>query len=344
MKVIRFLLFPFALIYDLVTTVRNRLFDYGIFKQYGFQIPVIAVGNLSVGGTGKTPQIEYIIRLLKNKYKVATLSRGYKRKTKGYQEVTSSSLVTDVGDEPLQFYKKYGKEIKVSVDADRVNGVKKLLSETIKPSVVLLDDAFQHRKIKASFYIVLTKYDDLYVNDFLLPTGNLRESKRGVKRADVIIVTKCPEDLSSIEKKNLRKEINLVKGQRLFFSYIKYHDVLEGQEALGLETLIGEEILVVTGIASPKPFLQFLKEKGILYQHLSFSDHHHFSEEDIQRIVSVYEKITSSKKIILTTEKDYVRLEQKITNLYYLPIQSAFLEGSKEFDSLINEHIAYFYE
>jgi tetraacyldisaccharide 4'-kinase len=191
------LLFPFSILYGWITSIRNFLFDKGIFKSYSFDIPIIAVGNLSVGGTGKTPQIEYLIRLLSPNYKIAILSRGYKRKSKGFVLADPTSNAEILGDEPFQIYQKFPNTI-VAVDADRKNGIENLLVLNEKPDVILLDDAFQHRKVKAGFYILLTGYDDLFYSDFILPAGNLRESRSGAKRANVIIITKCPKDISKI--------------------------------------------------------------------------------------------------------------------------------------------------
>ena len=199
MNFLRKLLFPFAILYGFITSLRNYLFDKGILKSYSFEIPVIAVGNLNVGGTGKTPQIEYLIRLLSPKYKVATLSRGYKRKSADFVLADADSNAEILGDEPFQYYKKFP-NIQVAVDADRRNGIEQLLNQKEKPEVILLDDAFQHRKVKAGFYILLTAYNDLFCDDFILPTGNLRESRKGAKRADLIIVTKCPQTITEPEQ------------------------------------------------------------------------------------------------------------------------------------------------
>ena len=219
MKFLRFLLFPFAIIYDVVTTIRNFFFEVGVFKQTSFKIPVIVVGNLSVGGTGKTPQIEYLIRLLKDGFKTAVLSRGYKRKTEGFVLLNDTHSAEDVGDEPLQYFKKF-QNIDVAVDANRVEGISKLITDK-SPEVILLDDAFQHRKVKGSFYILLTKYNDLFVDDFLLPAGNLRESRSGAKRADIILVTKCPENLNENEQ-NLIKNKFRKYNKKVFFTTIYF--------------------------------------------------------------------------------------------------------------------------
>ena len=206
MNLLRKLLFPFAILYGFITFLRNYLYDKGFLKSYSFNIPVIAVGNLSVGGTGKTPQIEYLIRLLSPNYKVATLSRGYKRKSEGFVLADANATAEIIGDEPFQYYKKFP-TIKVAVAADRKNGIEQLLNQKEKPEIILLDDAFQHRKVKAGFYILLTSYGDLFSDDFILPTGNLRESRSGAKRADVIIVTKCPKDISDAEQERIRQKL-----------------------------------------------------------------------------------------------------------------------------------------
>ena len=203
MNLLRKILFPFAILYGLITSIRNFLFDKEILKSYSFDLPIIAVGNLSVGGTGKTPQIEYLIRLLLTKYKVATLSRGYKRKSEGFVLADANANAEILGDEPFQFFQKFP-EILVAVDANRKNGIEQLLSQKEKPEVILLDDAYQHRKVKAGFYILLTAYDDIYVDDFMLPTGNLRESRSGSQRADVVVVTKCPPNLSETEQLSIK--------------------------------------------------------------------------------------------------------------------------------------------
>ena len=338
MKILRFLLFPVAIIYDLITSIRNILFDNGIFKQHEFSLPVIAVGNLSVGGTGKSPQIEYLIRLLIRKFKTATLSRGYKRKTKGFQLLDTHHNVCSVGDEPMQFYKKF-KEISVAVDSNRVHGINTLIHK-VKPQVILLDDALQHRKVKASLYILLTKYSDLYVDDFVLPSGNLRESSRGAERADIIVVTKCPSNLTTKKQEDIKRKLTISENQRLFFSAISYGDKIYSERRnRNLKSLKESKIVLVTGIASPKSLLQFLDSKSINYIHLNFPDHHNFSESDLSKIRTTFSSLTSKEKIILTTEKDYMRLENRLDELYYLPIENKFLNREKEFNTTIMQHI-----
>lgn len=337
MKLFRFLLFPFALLYDSVTTIRNWLYNIGVFKQTAFKLPIIVVGNLSVGGTGKTPQIEYLIRLLKDTYRVAVLSRGYKRNTTGFLLLNDFHTVVDVGDEPLQYFKKF-KGISVAVDADRVAGVTKLLNKQM-PEVILLDDAFQHRKIKGSFYILLTKYNDLFINDFLLPVGNLRESNRGATRASVILVTKCPTTITKNEQEKIINKFKKYK-KHVFFTAISYAKNLSGASSLSLNELKQYSVLLITGIANPVPLTRFFTEKEIQFTHLKFPDHYNFKSSDIKSIKSSFDKVISQKKIIITTEKDYVRLEKHLKAVSFIGIETYFLNNDDAFfSSLINTHI-----
>ena len=336
MVILRFILFPFTLIYDFVTRIRNYCYDFGLFKSVHFDIPIIAVGNLSVGGTGKTPLIEYLIRSLQHKYKIAILSRGYKRKTKGFIFLDHTHTSEDVGDEPLQFFKKFEK-INVAVDENRVNGIQKLQQKE-PMDIILLDDAFQHRKVKASCYILLTKYEDLYTDDFILPTGNLRESKNGAKRAHIIIVTKCPIALTSEKKQEVIRKLNVSSEQHVFFSNISYHKKTSGKLNIPTEALSDYEILLLTGIANPTPLVSFLKEKGSKVHHLKYSDHHHFTKKEIDVITAKFDALTSKKKILLTTEKDYMRISSKIPNLSYLEISTTFFDNDL-FDASIKSFL-----
>ena len=336
MKLVRFLLFPFAILYDLITSIRNLFFNTGIFNETSFNRPIIVVGNLSVGGTGKTPQIEYLIRLLKDTYIVSVLSRGYKRKTKGYVLVSKNHTANDVGDEPLQYFKKF-RNIDVAVNENRVEGIHNLIGQK-SSEVVLLDDAFQHRKVKGSFYILLTKYDDLFTDDFLLPTGNLRESRAGAKRADVIVVTKCPFDLNEDQKESIKRKLEKYKKE-IYFTTISYSDKISGDQQLSIEELNDCEVLLITGIANPNPLLEFLIKKEIQFTHLKFGDHHHFSSKEINEIQEKYNKINSDKKLILTTEKDYTRLSSRLKELSFLEIETSFLEDKTNFDNVIISHI-----
>lgn len=340
MKFLRFLLFPFSIIYNIITSIRNVMFNYGILKSTSFKIPTIVVGNLSVGGTGKSPQIEYLIKLLKNEFKIAVLSRGYGRKTKGVLKSHVFSTADEVGDEPLQFFRKHG-DITVAVDENRVHGISTLLESENPPEIVLLDDAFQHRKVQAGFSILLTKYKDLFVDDYVLPRGNLRESKRGAKRADVVIVTKCPENLKEKEQARIRKKLNKRVKAPVFFTSINYVDTIKSNSIYKITTddLRLNNVLLVTGIANPTPLLDFLKEANCEFQHLKFPDHHSFTEKDLQKIQYKFANVHADKKIILTTEKDFVRLSDKIDRLYYIGIETSFITGKNDFDSLVKKHI-----
>jgi len=339
MILLRKVLFPFAILYGFITSLRNYLYDKGILKSYSFGIPIIAVGNLSVGGTGKTPQIEYLIRLLSPKYKVATLSRGYKRKSEGFILADADVTAEIVGDEPFQYYKKFP-NIQVSVDADRKNGIEQLLNQEKKPDIILLDDAYQHRKVKAGFYILLTSYGDLFSDDFMLPTGNLRESRNGAIRANVIIVTKCPSDITVPEQETIsQKLVDFVPQEnssvKVFFSTVSYDDkVYNDLGSLSVIKVKSTPKLLLAGIAKPKPFFDYLKSD--IDQILSFSDHHHFSESEISSI-----KNKANNKIIITTEKDFVRLNAKILKeqLFYLPIKSEFLDSKEAFDQTILNYV-----
>ena len=311
MNLLRKLLFPFAILYGFITSLRNYLFDKGILKSYFFDIPVLAVGNLNVGGTGKTPQIEYLIRLLSTNYKVATLSRGYKRKSKGFVLADANSNAEILGDEPFQYFKKFP-NIQVAVDVDRPNGIEQLLKQKSKPEIILLDDAFQHRKVRAGFYILLTAYDDLFCDDYMLPTGNLRESRNGAKRANLIIVTKCPAAITKEDQKRIKEKLVgsrlLVNDKQLevFFSSIDYDDkVYSDTESLSVSEVESTPKILLAGIANPKPFFDFLQADTD--EIMTFPDHHQFSESEILSI-----KNKAKDKIIITTEKDFVRLDAKI--------------------------------
>lgn len=334
MNFLRKIVLPLALLYKGITSFRNFLYNKGIFKSYSFDLPVIVVGNLSVGGTGKTPQIEYLIRLLSDKYKIATLSRGYKRKSKGFILANANSNATTIGDEPFQFYSKFP-NIQVAVDADRKNGIEQLLSQSSKPEVILLDDAFQHRKVKAGFYILLTSYNELYCDDFQLPTGNLRESRSGAKRANVIVVTKCPPDLSKESRIEIANKLAIESNQQLFFTTIAYDDFVYSENGKrSVSEIENVDKLLLAGIAKPQSFFRYLHNKNKVC--LTFPDHHHFTENDILDIIN-----KANNNIIITTEKDYVRLKGRIPKeqLYYLPIQSKFLFEGENFDKIIMNYV-----
>ncbi len=334
MNFLRKILFPFAILYGLITSIRNFLYDKGILKSYSFDLPIIAVGNLSMGGTGKTPQIEYLIRLLSDNYNVVTLSRGYKRKSEGFILADKASNAEILGDEPFQLYQKF-KNIQVAVDANRKNGIEQLLSQSNKPQVVLLDDAFQHRKVKAGFYILLTAYNDLYVDDFILPTGNLRESWNGAKRANIIVITKCPVEISEIEQNKIINKLRLTNNQKVFFTFIDYDEsVFSKEKSLHVSDIKNIDKLFLAGIAKPESFFAYLQPEN--EECLLYPDHHHFTENDL---IKIREK--TKNKIIITTEKDYVRLSGKLPNdsLFYLPIKSKFVNNGNDFDKKILNYV-----
>ncbi|GEQ87123.1 tetraacyldisaccharide 4'-kinase [Patiriisocius marinistellae] len=322
MKTLRKILFPFAVLYGWITRARNVFYNKGWFKSKQYRLPVICVGNLSVGGTGKSPMIELLIEILKEDYKVATLSRGYKRKTKGFLEVKTTHTVAEVGDEPLQFKQKFP-EVTVAVCADRRTGIEVLEKEA---QVILLDDAFQHRKVKASLNIMLTPCDELYVQDFLLPTGNLRESRTGADRADIIVVTKCKKNIAYAKMQEIRFILDIKEHQKLYFTTIDYADSIFGiSEVQPLHYLIDKPFTLVTGIANPKPLVDFLIGEGYQFEHKKYPDHHNFSEAEINAL--------KKEQIILTTEKDFMRLKSPLGKyaLYYLPIKTKVLNGQESF-------------
>ncbi|MBU2939314.1 tetraacyldisaccharide 4'-kinase [Lacinutrix sp. C3R15] len=314
MKFLRYILFPIVPIYYAVTWLRNYFYDIGVFKSKSYHFPVIAVGNLSVGGTGKTPMVEYLIGFLKDKKHIATLSRGYKRSTEGFYLADKNASAKTLGDEPFQFYRKFKNEIDVAVDADRQNGIAHLMQQEKAPEVILLDDAYQHRKVQAGFYILLTTYHDLFTKDWVLPTGNLREPRAGAKRANCIVVTKCPENLNALEKDKIIKQIQPKASQQVFFSTIRYSNyVLSENKKLNLETL--QDFTLVTGIANATPLVDYLKAKELKFKHLHYKDHYDFTDADIA--------LFREQSLIVTTEKDYVRLlpfdlQDKV---FYLPIE-----------------------
>ncbi len=334
MNLLRNLLFPFAILYGIITSIRNWFYTIGLFKRTSFSTPTIVVGNLSVGGTGKTPMVEYIIQLLQNDFKIATLSRGYKRKSEGFFLADENTTMEQIGDEPFQYHQKFDK-INVAVDAKRVNGIQNILKLKPQTQAIVLDDAFQHLAVQGGFYILLTTYDEPYFKDYMLPTGNLRESRKGAKRADIVIVTKCPKDLSLDKQKTVVKNLNLKSGQLSFFTYIEFSKLAySNTDSISVENLKKEEFIMVAGIAKPQSFFDHLKSEETIC--LTFPDHHHFSSDDIELILS---KAKENK--IITTEKDYVRLKDLIPSekLYYLPIQTSFINNNEEFDKTILNYV-----
>ncbi|WP_298370762.1 tetraacyldisaccharide 4'-kinase [uncultured Lutibacter sp.] len=338
MKTLRKIAYPFSFLYDFITSIRNVLYDKHVFNSTKFETPVIVVGNLSVGGTGKTPQIEYLIRLLKADCKLAVLSRGYKRKSKGFIIADEKSNSDLIGDEPFQYYKKFENVI-IAVDSDRTNGINQLENLNNPPDVVLLDDAFQHRKVEGGLNILLTPYNDLYIDDSLLPAGNLRENTSGAKRAQIIIVTKCPNSLSEVEQFQIAKKLKPTLYQTVFFTTISYSDEIKGSSKFLIKELKEKEVVLVTGIANPTPLLDYLHNMDVRFTHLKYPDHYNFNEDDLKTISEKFDAVVSKNKLLLTTEKDYVRIFDKIENLHYISIKTEFLNHSNDFNKIIKRYV-----
>ncbi|TDQ30751.1 tetraacyldisaccharide 4'-kinase [Zeaxanthinibacter enoshimensis] len=321
MQLLRKIAFPISLLYALAVYLRNFLFDTGILSSVRFDTPTICVGNISVGGSGKTPMTELLVRMLQPSMKLAVLSRGYRRKTSGFVLADENSTASDLGDEPLQIYRKFP-GIHMAVDADRRRGISQL-EKLVKPDMIILDDAFQHRRVKPDISILLTPHDLLYTDDWYLPTGDLRDSKAEAKRADVIIVTKCPRGLSIPEREKIKEKLNPGVQQLLLFSCLEYDTRLRGGDMeIELEDLKGREITLLTGIAKPEPLENYLSGKGLSFKHLRFPDHHDFTEKELSRI--------REEQLLLTTEKDYTRIGGRIPGMYYIPVRHRFLFGGEE--------------
>lgn len=330
-----FLLYPFAVLYDGVTSIRNWMYDCSILQSYTFDIPTICIGNLAVGGTGKTPHTEYLIRLFQAKgMHVAVLSRGYKRKTKGFVLADDSSSVADIGDEPYQMFHKF-QGLTVAVDADRCEGIQRLQDLDERPDVILLDDAFQHRRVQPTVSILLTDRHRLYSTDWLMPMGRLRESRKGHRRADIVIVTKCTEAaVNEFQKGKLHTNLKLEPQQQLYFSRIKYGKLSNG---ISLDQLKDYSVLLITGIANPQPLEEELG-KYTDFNSMRFGDHHNFTQADITGIRQAYEALEGSQRLIVTTEKDYTRLAPLLhtESLCSLPIEVEIMNGEQaEFEDRI---------
>jgi tetraacyldisaccharide 4'-kinase len=359
MRILAILLLPFTFLYGLLTDLRNYLYDRGLLKSIRFEVFTINVGNLAVGGTGKTPHVAYLIRLLKQEFGVATLSRGYGRRTKGFLLAGEHASATSLGDEPMLFYRRFGPEVSVAVGEERALAIPQLLYEKPGTQVVLLDDAFQHRSVHPHLNLLLTDYHRLFTRDLPFPSGRLRERRPGARRADVVIVTKCPADLSGAERKRLTEEINRYASSAtpVYFSGIRYGEPVPffADQASRMEG----ELMLVSGIANPAPFEQYAREHFRVMEHCEFRDHHHYSEKDIRRMNQIGEsaglKETSQNRptgqvCVLTTEKDYVKLLSlplkvwaKGLVFFYLPIEISFLahEGTK-FDTQMLQSVRQF--
>jgi len=347
LKSFRILLLPFALLYWLGIRLRNWVYDKKIYKSASFGLPVICVGNLSVGGTGKSPMVEYLLRLIKDKYNAATLSRGYKRKTKGYALANDQTTALDIGDEPMQFHLKFP-DVPVAVGEERLVAIPQLLHDRPETQVIILDDAFQHRAVEAGLNILLTDCNNLFTRDFYLPTGDLRDLKSSYKRADLIVVTKCDPAMTAVEKEKIIREIKPLKHQHVFFTCIDYGQPYHITEKKEFDLPASAEVLLVTGIANPRPLKNMLEEHSKSYHLLQYADHHIFTIDDLKEMEKKLAAMDANEKIILTTEKDAVRLAKfnaEISNwpLYVIPVKHRFLfAGGDRFDQLVIDFIRNF--
>ncbi|MBW6490007.1 MAG: tetraacyldisaccharide 4'-kinase [Lentimicrobium sp.] len=348
MEILRTLLIPFAALYGLLMAFRNLLFDLKILPSQEFPFPVISVGNLTVGGTGKTPHVEYLIRLLSSDYQVSTLSRGYSRKTKGFREASTKDNSSTIGDEPMQYFRKF-KNIGVFVDEKRLHGIQEIIRLKQDEPIILLDDAFQHRYVKSGLSILLTDYHRLYTRDFILPAGKLRESKKGASRADIIIVTKTPSVLSPILKRQLIEEIKPKPHQKICFSFIKYGALtsLWNEESIDLKDKHYGNILLFAGIANTYPIEDHLRKRCLEMSVLKFPDHHNYTVADLRRIEGNFNDLYSPNKLLVTTEKDAMRMLKpelaeiaKNLPVYFLPIEiEIHKEDKQQFDDQILNYV-----
>ncbi len=339
----RYLLYPISLLYSFILWVRNFLYDKNILKSAAFNFPIICVGNLATGGTGKTPMTEYLVEMLMHRYKVATLSRGYKRKTKGFAIAHAGTTAIQIGDEPMQFHQKFP-DVTVSVGEERLVAIPQLLHDRPETEVIILDDAFQHRQVRAGLNILLTEYKNPYVSDEVLPAGNLRDNISSASRANVIVVTKCPH-IGEAEKNKMVKRLRPLANQKVFFTKIVYAAPLHLFSKITATPGRDTAILLLFGIANPAPLISHAKDSFNKVELMEFNDHHIFRTDDLQNIRKNFERLESTKKIILTTEKDGVRLEKFRNELedypiYVLPMKHEFLfnDGSK-FESSVVEFI-----
>ncbi len=343
-KALRFILFPLALLYWAITAIRNAFYNLGIFKTSKFSLPIISVGNLSMGGTGKTPTTEYLVRLLKNETHLATLSRGYGRKEYGFKIADNESTALSIGDEPLQYFHKFGNEIDVVVESNRVTGVMDLCRERPETNCVLLDDAYQHRAIHKGINILITSYDKPFYKDWIVPVGELRESKLGKKRADIVIVSKCP-GFEKLDKTDISSRLNLEDRQDLFFSKIVYGNLTSLNKQESLAKLESRNVILVTGIESSNQLLNYLEKENKILHHFKFADHYKFKESDLKGVHDLFDKFANENPVIITTEKDAMRLlDKQFTALlsdkpwFYQSIKIE-LDREDEFNKIILDYV-----
>jgi tetraacyldisaccharide 4'-kinase len=348
MILIKILLYPIALLYGFIMLIRNKLFDWNIIKSQQFDVPVIAVGNLSYGGTGKTPLIEHLVRLLKDDHCIGVISRGYGRKTKGFILANEGHSANDIGDEPLQYLRKFP-DVTVALDEKRVHGIRELLKLKEKTEIILLDDAFQHRYVDPGINILLTDFHNLYVNDYPMPTGTLREFRAGASRADIIVITKTPRVFSPILRREIYKRISPRSGQKVFYSFIEYMEpvALKSTPKDIALRIKHNYVILFSGIANSYPLQEHLVNSCNELIVKNFPDHHKYTQKDIHSVINTYNSILSKDKVIFTTEKDAMRLEQEglyelLEDLpvYYIPIRIQFHQCDElRFDKLIRSYV-----
>lgn len=345
LQIIKYLLLPFGVLYGIITAIRNKMYDLGWFQSFEFSLPVICIGNITAGGTGKTPQTAYLIELLSRNYVTAVLSRGYGRYTKGFRLAHTGSTAREIGDEPFLYFSKYP-QVTVAVAEERMTAIPELLQKKPDIQIILLDDAFQHRSVKAGINILITDYHHLYTKDFVLPFGMLRESRKGAKRADIIIVSKCPDNITKDEKISITNEINPLSHQQVFFTKIQYgmlYSLSDKQKEINENTYI----ILVTGIAYPEPLLSHLKKTFHNIHHIAYNDHHYFTYNDIDEIHAAYLHIPTENKIVVSTEKDVSRLKlfekeilEKELPIYAQPIETVFIdEDEYKFNTHIQNYV-----
>lgn len=334
MFLLRIVLFPLAVLYDLITFIRNKAYDTGLKPAARFAVPVISIGNLTIGGTGKTPMVEHLIRVLGYDHKVATLSRGYGRKTHGMRIAGKEDNPQTLGDEPYQLYHKYGHKIVVAVGEDRALAIPHILHQYPETQVILLDDAFQHRRVKPSFSILLTDYNRPFYEDILLPAGRLRESREGANRADAIVVTKCPPEITDDEMMEIEKSIHRIAPKPVFFAATHYG----APQPFGGASICSNHVILVTGIAHAGPLIHYVTRNFQLMHHLEFSDHHNYTRNDILKIKELCRDGVS----ILTTEKDKVKIQVEefrslvsVMPFFFLPIEIEFVKSGEDFDIMV---------
>lgn len=344
-KYLKYALTPFSWLYGFGVYMRNKFFDWGILKEVSFNIPVVGVGNITVGGTGKTPHVEYILECLRYKRKIAVLSRGYKRKTRGFIVASAKSTPDSIGDEPLQIYEKFGGTVKVAVCESRVKGVKELIKQFPKLDLIVLDDSFQHRYIKPKVNIMLMDYTRPVYSDDILPLGRMRESKDAIYRADMVITTKCPSDISALDMRLVSKNLQLLPYQKLYFSTFDYGGLIPvfpddcTERVLMTDISEDDAVILLTGVANPRPFVNHFRSFPFKKKVLHFPDHHDFKKSDLNEIRNKYNSMPGLRKFIITTEKDAVRISHNPyfpvelrPYIFYIPIGVRMLETNFGYD------------